>query len=44
MAENDALKPMMDKENYTLETIQAAYNAITNGKTKGKVVVAVSPG
>jgi NADPH2:quinone reductase len=44
MAENEALKPMIDKENYTLETIQAAYNAITNGKTKGKVVVAVSTG
>jgi NADPH2:quinone reductase len=41
MAENKQLLPIVDQENYTLETIQAAYNDITNGKTKGKVVVSV---
>ena len=41
MAENKQLIPIVDPENYTLETIQAAYNNITNGKIKGKVVVSV---
>jgi NADPH2:quinone reductase len=41
MAENKQLYPMVDKENYSLETIQAAYNAITNGETKGKVVISI---
>jgi NADPH:quinone reductase-like Zn-dependent oxidoreductase len=41
MAEKGELKPIIDKEDYTLETIQAAYNAITTGKTKGKVVVSI---
>jgi NADPH2:quinone reductase len=41
MVENKQLMPIVDEENYTLETIPAAYNAITNGKTKGKVVVSI---
>jgi len=41
MAENKQLMPIVDQENYTLETVQAAYNAISNGKTKGKVVVSI---
>lgn len=41
MAENKGLKPMLYPENYTLETIQAAYDAITKGKAKGKVVVSI---
>jgi NADPH:quinone reductase len=41
MAENGALKPIIDKEEYTLETIQAAYNAISTGKSEGKVVVSI---
>jgi NADPH2:quinone reductase len=39
MVDNKQLRPIVDQENYTLETIGAAYDAITNGKTKGKVVV-----
>jgi len=41
LAENGELNPIIDKENYTLETIQAAYDAITAGKSKGKVVVSI---
>ncbi|WP_183573654.1 zinc-dependent alcohol dehydrogenase family protein [Mucilaginibacter sp. X5P1] len=41
MAENKQLYPMVDTGNYSLETIQAAYNAITNGETKGKVVISI---
>src|SRR6202012_2984041 len=36
MVENKALKPILDQSNYTLETVQAAYDAIANSKTKGK--------
>ena len=42
MVENKQLFPIVDQANYTLETVQAAYDAITNGKTKGKVVVSIS--
>jgi NADPH:quinone reductase-like Zn-dependent oxidoreductase len=42
IVENKGLKPILDEGNYTMETIQAAYDAILNGKTKGKVVVSVS--
>jgi NADPH2:quinone reductase len=41
MVENKNLKPILDQANYTLESIQAAYDAVTNGNTKGKVVVSV---
>ena len=41
MAENKQLYPIVDTESYSLETIQAAYNAITNGETKGKVVISI---
>lgn len=41
MVENKQLVPIVDQGNYTLETIQAAYDDITNGKTKGKVVVSI---
>jgi len=41
MAENKQLIPIVDQGNYSLETVQAAYNAISNGKTKGKVVVSI---
>lgn len=41
LVENKGLKPILDQANYTLETVQDAYNAITGGKTKGKVVVSV---
>ena len=41
MVENKGLKPVLYPENYTLETIQAAYDAIASGKTKGKVVAHV---
>ena len=42
MVENKALKPILDQSNYTLETVQAAYDAIANSKTKGKVVVSIT--
>ncbi|WP_259070402.1 zinc-dependent alcohol dehydrogenase family protein [Mucilaginibacter sp. X4EP1] len=41
MAENKQLIPIMSQENYTLETIEDAYKAMANGKTKGKVVVSI---
>ena len=41
MIENKQLVPILDPEDYTLDTIQTAYDNITNGKTKGKVVVSV---
>jgi len=41
MAEKKVLKPILDQANYSLKTIQDAYDAIANGKTKGKVVVSV---
>jgi len=36
MVESKGLKPILDQANYTLETVQAAYDDITNGKTKGR--------
>ena len=42
MVENKQVFPMVDNEDFTLETIQGAYNAISNGKTKGKVVVSIT--
>lgn len=42
MVENKQLFPAVDQQHFTLETIQDAYNAITNGKTKGKVVVSIA--
>lgn len=41
MAENKQLIPMAFPGNYYLETIHAAYDVITNGKTKGKVLVSI---
>lgn len=41
LVENKQLMPIVDPGNYILETIQVAYNDITNGKTKGKVVVSI---
>jgi NADPH:quinone reductase len=35
------LMPVMDKTPYTLETVSAAYDAITAGRAKGKVVISV---
>ena len=42
MVENKGLKPILDQSNYTLDTVQAAYDDITNGKTKGKVVISIT--
>lgn len=42
MVENKGLKPILDQADYTLETVQAAYDDITNSKTKGKVVVSIT--
>lgn len=36
------LIPALDPEHYTLETIDAAYEAITNKQTKGKVVIQIA--
>ncbi|MFD1605438.1 zinc-dependent alcohol dehydrogenase family protein [Flavobacterium artemisiae] len=33
--------PIVDAKNYTFETIEEAYNAITNGTAKGKVVITI---
>ena len=41
MAENKGLKPILYPEDYTLETIQAAYDAINKREAKGKVVVSI---
>lgn len=41
MAEQGKLYPVVDPETYTFETIGAAYAAITNSKTRGKVVVTI---
>jgi NADPH2:quinone reductase len=41
MIENDQLHPILDPFNYTLENTQSAYDAITNGKTNGKVVISI---
>jgi NADPH2:quinone reductase len=41
MVENKKLRPIVDKGDYSLETIQAAYNVITSGKTKGKIVISI---
>ncbi|PTR01437.1 NADPH:quinone reductase-like Zn-dependent oxidoreductase [Mucilaginibacter yixingensis] len=41
LIESDQLKPILDAENYTLDTVEDAYEAITQGKTKGKVVITV---
>jgi NADPH:quinone reductase-like Zn-dependent oxidoreductase len=41
MVENKQLMPIVDEENYTLETTPAAYNDIINGNAKGKVVVSI---
>jgi NADPH:quinone reductase len=41
LAEGGKLVPVLDDTRYTLETISAAYDAITEGRTKGKVVVSI---
>jgi len=33
--------PIVDEGDYSMETIQAAYYAITSGKTKGKIVISI---
>lgn len=35
------LIPLTDKNSYTLETTESAYNAINEGKTKGKVIIEI---
>ena len=41
MAEAGKLMPILDAEYYTPETVAAAYNAIIEGKTKGKVIISI---
>jgi NADPH:quinone reductase-like Zn-dependent oxidoreductase len=41
LVENKKLMPIVDEGDYSLETIQAAYYAITSGKTKGKIVISI---
>lgn len=41
LIENGQLKPILHTENYTLDTAEDAYEAITQGKTRGKVVITV---
>lgn len=41
LAENGLLKPILDSETYTLETIEEAHQAINNRIAKGKVVIEI---
>jgi len=41
LVENKKLMPIVDEGDYSMETIQAAYYAITSGKTKGKIVISI---
>ena len=41
MVEGGEVRPMVYKGDYRLETVEDAYNAITNRETKGKVVVSI---
>jgi NADPH:quinone reductase-like Zn-dependent oxidoreductase len=42
LIEDGKLKPQVDPENYTLETIADAYQALELGKAKGKVVISIN--
>jgi NADPH2:quinone reductase len=42
LIENGKLKPQVDPENYTLETIADAYQALEQSKAKGKVVISIN--
>jgi NADPH2:quinone reductase len=42
LIEGGKLKPLVDPENYTLETIAEAYDALEQSKAKGKVVVNIN--
>jgi NADPH:quinone reductase-like Zn-dependent oxidoreductase len=42
LIENGKLKPQVDPENYTLETIADAYQTLEQGKAKGKVVININ--
>jgi NADPH:quinone reductase len=39
MVEDKKVVPLLDKEQYTMRTIQEAYDAIAAGKNRGKVVI-----
>jgi len=41
LIESEKLIPVLDDQNYTLETVEDAYKAIEEGKTKGKVVITI---
>lgn len=41
LIEAGKIKPIVDPQNYTLETIEEAYASILNGTAKGKVVIAI---
>jgi NADPH2:quinone reductase len=42
LAEAGKLKPLVDENNFTLETVEEAYQLMEQGKAKGKLVVNIS--
>ena len=42
LIENGKLKPQIDPENYTLETIADAYQTLEQGKAKGKIIISIN--
>jgi NADPH:quinone reductase-like Zn-dependent oxidoreductase len=43
LVESEQVRPIVDREQYTLDTIGDAYDAISSGKAKGKIVITITP-